>query len=111
MVRITDLEPDGEPDIIVGALYGHLIRYDANFEQRWMYPAVAHGTSELRFADLLPTDGLEVLAGSHYGRLYVLTAQEGIESPSPRSATCSLTWRILTRTARLSLSTAPQPGR
>lgn len=75
MVRITDLEPDGEPDIIVGALSGHLICYDANFEQRWMYPAVAHGTSELRFADLLPTDGLEVLAGSHYGRLYVLTAQ------------------------------------
>jgi len=75
MVRITDLEADGVPEIFVGCLSGHLVCYGPDFKQRWMFPGVSHGTSELRFADVLPDEGLEVLAGSHYGRLFVLTAQ------------------------------------
>ncbi len=83
-VAITDLEDDGQRDLIIATLSGQIIRYDADFNQRWIFNDVEHGTRELRFVNLLDDDRNEILAGNRYGAVEVVSA-DGRARSSPSS--------------------------
>ena len=73
-IAIGDLESDGKPDIIVCLLNGNLLRYDREFNQKWRYNAIPHGSRELTLLDLDRDGKQEILLANKYGAVQILTA-------------------------------------
>ncbi|MFO7948229.1 MAG: hypothetical protein R6V19_15615, partial [Armatimonadota bacterium] len=83
-IVVDDLEADGALDIIVGTLNGNLIRYDTDFDLKWRYDGIPHGTRELTVLDLDGDGVKEILAANKYGHVQIFDA-EGNRKPGTYS--------------------------
>ncbi|MGI5817071.1 MAG: WD40 repeat domain-containing protein [Armatimonadota bacterium] len=76
-VLVGDFDGDGEWEAALGTVDGFIQVINSDFSQRWIFGEVNHGTTELSAVDVTGDGVEEIAVGNRYGKLFVLSAEDG----------------------------------
>jgi hypothetical protein len=76
-VVVGDFDSDGEWEACLGTVDGFTQVINSDFSQRWIFGETNHGTTEIEALDVNDDGVQELVVANRYGKLFVLSADEG----------------------------------
>jgi hypothetical protein len=71
-IRVTDIDNDGDAEVIIGMRAWQVQMYDHNFNQLWYFSYIYHGVRDIQIADMEGDDVTDIIVGDKYGIVRVL---------------------------------------